>query len=277
MISIIGANGRLGQALAKSYGANETLCPDRAIYDDWWRDGSQEVIERYFTSKATTPSTIFIAAGVLDPKVPGDIHLRVNYLLPMNVMDAVAKLGIRVVTFGTVMEQFPNTTNSYIHSKMLLGKHVAEQAGADRDVSHFQIHTLFGSGAPSPFMFLGQILDALMQATAFKMTLGRQLREYHHIDDCVQAVRYFLDSGFTGVTHISHGKPLSLDALATHIFRAFNAENLLKIGALPEPASENYALTFTRPALLSEMRFRETLPAVVSYLKTCRGELEISK
>jgi nucleoside-diphosphate-sugar epimerase len=274
MIFVIGAKGRLGQAIAKSYAVHSPVCPNRSDYENWWHEGSQAEIARYFAQRAASNSTVFIAAGVLDPKISPDIHSHVNYQLPRNVMEAVAGRGMKVVTFGTVMERMPATTNPYIMSKSRLGQYVAELANTGSAVTHFQIHTLYGQGAPSPFMFLGQILDALQTATEFKMTLGKQLREYHHIDDCVRAVRLLLDSGINGVTHISRGEPLGLNVLATHIFRAFNAQKLLKIGALPEPRSENYAMVFDRPALLSEMNFRETLPAVVHYLKTCIGDLE---
>jgi nucleoside-diphosphate-sugar epimerase len=274
MIFILGARGRLGRAIARSYAAHSPVCPDRAVYENWWRDGTQEEITRFFAPHAASNCLIFITAGILDPGLSPDLHAFVNYHLPRNVMAAVAGLGIRVVTFGTVMERMPVLVNPYVLSKARLGSYVAGLANAGSLVTHFQIHTLYGLGAPSPFMFLGQILNSLKMNQDFKMTMGKQLREYHHMEDCVVAFRAFVDSGFSGVTHISHGKPISLSMLATHIFRAFDAEQLLKIGALPEPTSENYATVFERPALLSEMNFRETLPAVVHYLKTWTGNLE---
>ena len=36
---------------------------------------------------------------------------------------------------------------------------MAEVAAPDRRVLHLQLHTLYGLGAPSPFMFLGQLLQ----------------------------------------------------------------------------------------------------------------------
>ncbi len=273
MIFIIGGRGRLGQAISSRHGANNRILLARSVYENWWQDSSQAEISRFFEPWKASNSSIIVAAGILDPKISSDLHLNVNYLLPKSIIEGVAELGLKVVTFGTVMEQLLNTQNSYIQSKARLGTYIAGLSG-DHQVAHFRLHTLYGGGWPSPFMFLGQILSCLRTATEFKMTLGRQLREYHHVEDEALAVQLFLDSGFTGVTDLSHGHPVNLGALATHIFRAFNAEKLLRIGALTEPAEENYDRKFSRPTQLSGMDFRETLPAAAEYLKTCWRELE---
>ncbi|CAJ93971.1 Nucleoside-diphosphate-sugar epimerase [Cupriavidus necator] len=270
---VIGAGGRLGQALTALYREDNVVVVDRQCYRDWWQDGSQAAISRYFEQWSGVDSTIFIAAGILDPKISGEDHLRVNFLLPKHLIEGTAQAGMRVVTFGTVMEKLIANQNPYIHSKAMLGQYVAERA--DR-LAHLRVHTLYGIGQPSPFMFLGQICQALRQQTPFEMSPGNQLREYHHIEDEVRAIATLVEQRSSGVIDLSHGQPVRLKDLATHVFRSFDAESLLRIGALPDPGDENYQTFFERPKSLQNIRFRETLPSVVDYLKACSLGWEVA-
>jgi hypothetical protein len=274
MIFVVGARGRLGRAICSGHAASNPVQLERGIYENWWQPQSRDEISRYFEPWQKTGSTIFVASGVLDPRLPGEVHEKVNYQLPRNIIEGVAGSGFQVMTFGTVMERLLTSQNSYIRSKALLGNYVAGLPANVSRTLHLQLHTLYGTGNPSPYMFLGQVLAALANASEFAMTAGSQLREYHHVDDDVRAVQLLLQSKLTGVTDLSHGKPVTLAALATHIFRGFDAARLLKIGTLPEPKEENYETKFHRSAALNEMEFRETLPAVTQYLKTCLTEMD---
>lgn len=266
---IVGGRGRLGQALARAWPAGEVLCLDRAVYEGWAQAGAEADVARFFAPWAGSASTVFVASGLLDPKLAPAEHQQVNVDLPRNVIAGAASLGLKVVTFGTVMESLLAQQNPYIQSKAALGRHVAELAAAGQPVTHVRVHTLFGGGAPSPFMFLGQILTALRERTPFDMTLGKQLREYHHIDDEARAIRALDAAGVSGVLDLSHGEPISLAELATTVFAAFGAEDLLHLGARPEPLEENYSTVFARHPLLGPQAYRPALPAIVDYLKAC--------
>lgn len=266
MIFVIGSRGRLGQALGSLYPQRDTVSLKRDIYQDWWKQGSAAEVARFFEPYAGSDATIFITAGLLDPKLPADDHTKVNYLLPKNIIAGTSKLGVRVVTFGTIMEKVINNKNCYIQSKAALGEYV-EARETDSQVMHVRVHTLFGGGEPSRFMFLGQIYHALLNRTTFDMSPGNQLREYHHLDDEVHAIRALAESKITGVVDLSHGKPVSLKDIALHIFNSFDAGHLLRIGALPAPPEENCSETFARHPLLQQIHFRDTLPAIVAYLQ----------
>lgn len=266
MIFVIGSRGRLGQALVSSHNGN-VIAPERRIYETWWQKGSIDEIFKYFEPKVDTDSVIFIPAGILDPKLPQEQHLRVNYFLPKNIIDAVKPLGVKVVTFGTIMETLISKKNKYVISKSMLGEYIGLGAGAYENVVHIRIHTLYGSADPSPFMFLGQIEHALKTQTPFLMSSGEQIREYHHIEDDVIAIKKIVEAGEIGAFNLNHGQPLSLKEIATHIFKAFNIEKSLKIGVLPAPEEENYSMALERPALLGDIKFRETLGAVVAYFE----------
>ncbi|HEY0064995.1 MAG TPA: NAD-dependent epimerase/dehydratase family protein [Telluria sp.] len=276
---IVGARGRLGQALARRFGP-QAQCLARAQYEHWPAldaDAARAEIAACFSAHAHSGATIFVTAGLLDPTLAPEQHARVNVELPRRIIDAVAPLGIRVVTFGTVMETLLARQNPYVRSKSELAAFVAAQVDAGADLCHVRVHTLYGEGQPSPFMFLGLILAALRSGTEFKMTSGKQLREYHHVDDEAAAVALLEAAAVRGVLDLSSGTPLSLRALATGVFAAFGADASLKLGALPEPLDENYSTVFAPHALLVQAAFRPALPAIIDYLQKCAAQQELSE
>ena len=267
MIFLIGGSGRLGQAIARRHaGAPLTQLP-RALYARWGEPGAQHEIAQYFAPWAGSGAVIYVTAGLLDPRLAPQEHERVNVALPLNIVEGAAHLGIKVRTFGTVMETLIASQNPYVRSKAELGRQMAAAAGSGLPVAHLRIHTLYGGGAPASFMFLGQIATALRQSQPFRMTLGRQLREYHHVDDDAAALALLEAAGLSGVVDLSHGAPLSLRELAEAVFGAFGARALLELGALPEPADENFAAVLARPAPLLHASFRDAASGVVDYLK----------
>lgn len=274
MIVLIGGRGRLGQALSALYSGHEVVSLKRELYQDWWKDGATDDVRRFFGPYLDERAVVFVTAGLLDPRLPPEEHWKVNYLLPKHVVDGATALGARVVTFGTVMEKLISRKNPYVRSKAALGEYVAGLNGKNGRATHVRVHTLFGAGLPSPFMFLGQIHYALTNNTVFEMSPGNQLREYHHLDDEVRAIRALVAAGVSGTIDLSHGEAVSLKDIASYVFASFGAESLLRIGALPEPSEENYASIFERPELLKTISFRKTLPAIVTYLQGLSHNME---
>ncbi len=265
MMYIIGSRGRLGQALMDSTAT--IVAPERAVYADWWQANAKADMEQFFTG-APASSVVLITAGILDPTAPEILHQHINIDLPCRIMDVVRQKGLRVVTFGTVMETLLEQQNPYITAKAMLGKLVAERASSGELVTHVQLHTLYGSGEPAPHMFLGQMYRALRDAQPFTMSSGQQLREYHHVYDVAQAVQALLCSEITGRVSLNHGQPCSLRDLAVHVFTILDHLHLLQIGARPDPACDNYATMLTRPDWLSDIHFRPALPGVAAYMQT---------
>lgn len=263
---VIGSSGRLGQALLRQFGADAVTCLPRAVYAPWCAEGQAASVARHFAALGGPGDTLYVAAGLLDPRLPEADHAAVNLALPRNLIDGAAPLGMAVRTFGTIMESLLAGQNAYIRSKSALGLHAAAAAAAGLPVAHLRIHTQYGGGAPSPFMFLGQIAASLRAGTTLSMTSGRQLREYHHVDDDAGAVAQLEAAGLHGMVDVNHGAPVTLRALAEHVFAAFDASALLAVGALPEPPAEHYNGALARPAALAAFPFRATLPGVAAYL-----------
>ncbi|WP_457281206.1 NAD-dependent epimerase/dehydratase family protein [Polaromonas sp. P5_D5] len=269
MIFILGARGRLGHAIHASQDPARVEAPDHSIYSEWWRDDGADEAARFFESRhAAEDSVVYVATGIIDPGRPHDEHERINFSLAKNVVQGATRTGARVITFGTVMEKVVDDKglNPYYWSKTKLGRFVEEFCATSRLGLHIRLHTLFGGRAPDPFMFLGQILQAIDRNAEFRMTPGMQLREYHHIDDEVAAIFRLADSHASGSVELSHGMPVMLKNLATYIFEAQDRLDLLKIGALPGPVNDNYEFLFERTPALDGLNFRDTLPAVADYL-----------
>jgi nucleoside-diphosphate-sugar epimerase len=268
-VHIIGARGRLGQAIACEY-ANDELCLlQRSLYEDWSMPDSHCQVARYFEQNAHSGDVVFVASGLLDPKLPNQDLFSVNYHLPKNVIDGASKAGLKVVTFGTIMETLLESKNPYIQSKTALSEYIGSVASAEKPIIHMRIHTLYGIEQPSPFMFLGQMLSAIDDDRLFKMTSGHQLREYHHLLDEAAAIRQIECSTQFGVINLSHGKPQSLRHIAEGVFSALGKSELLQIGGLSEPPEENYAIIMQPAPQLASTVFRESLPAVIEYMKNC--------
>lgn len=263
---IIGSSGRLGCALVDEFFKEGIISIDRNVYQEWSQSDGEDKVFKYFDSSQNEGAVIFIASGLLDPKLSREDIFGVNFLLPKNIIEGVKRLRIKVVTFGSVMENLMPSKNYYFESKSRLSEYVSNIASNDRVIQHIQIHTLYGGGPPAPFMFLGQILSALQTNEFFEMTQGKQLREYHHVLDEVKAIRKLLDVNSYGTVNISHGNPLTLANIAYSIFDSFGKRDLLRIGALPEPVEENFNQTFKLPEFILQNDFRDSLPAIVEYM-----------
>ena len=266
---LIGGRGRLGRAIAAEYSDSKLVLINRLIYEDWSQEGAADQVSSYFDKNVRENSTVFVASGLLDPNLSEDDLIKVNYTLPKNVIDGASKLGVKVITFGTVMEGLIKSKNAYVLSKTDLNNYVERMLNAERSIKHIQLHTLYGIGHPSPFMFLGQMLLAIKANLPFQMTSGRQLREYHHLEDEAAAIRLIADSSVSGVVNLSHGQPVSLRAIAENVFDALGESQLLRLGALPEPAEENYDRIFRANEIVDSVRFREVLPNINKYMKNC--------
>ena len=267
MIYVIGGRGRLGRAVCASRPATEIVALEREVYERWWQSDAGASIARYF-DRAEPGSVVLVVSGVLDPSLPRAEHQRVNVELPARIIEGACAAGLRVVTFGTVMERLLEHPNAYIATKADLGRLAAERAAAGDPVTHLQLHTLYGGGEPAPFMFLGQLCRALREGRPFEMSPGRQLREYHHVNDDVAAMHAVLAAGAKGVTALSHGAPCTLRDLATHVFASLERLELLRIGARSEPPDDNYATVLPRPRALEHIHFEPALQGVTAYVRS---------
>jgi nucleoside-diphosphate-sugar epimerase len=256
--AVFGANGRVGRAVVQAL--ERTGCSVTAIS---WHDPKTklpidraEILARLAAVKDDVD--IVFASGLTDPRASASDLRLANVERPIGVIEAtIDRRQFRYLTIGSVLETFSElaASNRYLASKAALWAHIEALAADPRfngRIMHLRGHTLYG-GAPTPHLFLGQMYESLRTGQPFRMSEGRQLREYAHVDDVASSIIALLARTWTVpvAADLSTGEPVRLSELARAVFRAFDREQDLQLGALPTPAGENLDLKFPRsPAWL---------------------------
>jgi nucleoside-diphosphate-sugar epimerase len=278
-ILLFGGSGQIGEALrlgarVRTPGREVRAVPWPAVASD--ADDPQRLRAAIdVVTRGWETYDVVFASGMTDPAVPPEQLWRSNVAFPIAVIEATAQLGgVRYLTLGTTFEQFSAfaEANAYVESKRRLWG-CLQAAGTlthDRRVAHVRLHTVYG-GRPKRHMFLGQMIAALCAGTQFRMSAGRQLREYHHVQDITGALLTILDLEWTFGTEpllLSAGDPVRLADLARAVFEACGRPELLKVGAIAAAPSENERVRFPRsdPSVLTF--YRDPLLGVPEYVRT---------
>lgn len=282
-VVLFGASGQIGQALARTL-ALATDC-FRVIPVGWGEVLRGACVDpKTFLRSVIGPGNpgkldVVFANGITDPRSPlADLMLS-NCEFPKKIIEAAICIsGVRCLTLGTVFERFPEflQTNPYSRSKAELASWLAQVAShteLQHRVLHIRLHTVYGA-PPKPFMFLGQMTEALRAGTEFSMSSGEQLREYHHADDIGGCLRNLLHDEWefdSPILEINSGEPVRLADLAQAVFSAHGKTNQLKIGAIKTPQGENLEVIFPRsmPSVLPY--YRNPILGVVESLKGLRS------
>ncbi len=243
---ILGQSGNLGREFLKLYGANIGTIPiDRQLTRYWISEGSVSDIRSYLQAirKNRQELNLFVCTGMTDPKKVFEVNL-VNNIFPKKIVQASENLDIKIVTFGTVQEDW-DLSNHYIDSKRQFSKWL-EQSNTDY-VRNFKLHTLYGGIRTDNNLFLSQIIRSLESGREFKMTSGLQIREYHHQAQVTEYIDYLLKSEpLDHPRHISHGQPVSLRNLAEYIFDRFRVKELLNIDPSINVREDNFNRVYAR-------------------------------
>lgn len=263
---LVGRRGNLSLALQRAFQAEEIRIIGSEIANRWTIDGGEEQIKIDLEGLEINPRLIINTAGLLNPNTSFSSLLGVNFQLPKNLELYSRAQGIKLVTFGSVMENLEDLSksNPYLLSKRQYFEFFAKEVLPNTSSLHLQIHTWYGGVSLHPHMFLGQMFSALEKQVAFEMSNGIQLREYHNIYDDIAAAQYLLNQDAKGVIQINHGESLPLREIAISVFDAFNSRDLLKIGSLKSPDFEIIEKRFEPPKRLETITFRETCPGIIN-------------
>lgn len=261
-VFILGKNGNLAKAMSEMYKDIE-LIPRHKYLD--WIDNPDNF--RIFFQRWNNPNdfvNIVNCAGIIDPHQNQLEIDRINYSLPLFLSEQSQLFDFRLITFGTIMENFEFycQSNPYLMSKHKFFQVFSGNQDWVKKNVHIQLHTHYGGRKIQPKMFLGQIFDSIKNRRGFEMSQGNQLREYHHLEDDIKVIYGMIEREVSGVKSISHGQPIKLMDLASEIFTYFNAKNLLHIAKLPSVESDNSSVIFPREEHVVGYRFRPTLPNV---------------
>ena len=243
---ILGQSGNLGREFLNLYGASIGTIPiDRQLTKTWISESSVSDIRSYLQAirKKTQRLNLFVCTGMTDPKKEAEVNL-VNNLFPKKIVEASENLDIRIITFGTVQEDW-NLNNHYIDSKRQFSMWL-EQSNTGY-VCNFKLHTLYGGIRTDNNLFLSQIIRCLESGIKFKMSSGLQIREYHHQAQVTEYIDFLLKSEtLDHPHHISHGQPISLRNLAEYIFDRFCVKELLDIDHSINVQEDNFNRVYDR-------------------------------
>ena len=274
MILVIGSNGLVSTAIQQHYIDQETVVVRSQIAKSWAVSDSESRIREYVNSLPIRPSKIINCAGLTDPKLSKQLHVDVNFELPKNLLNFSEEEEIDLITFGSVMENNSELClqNPYLRAKEMFFSYISDRVKTNSKFLHLQLHTLYGGKKPHSHMFLGQMFAAIEKGGEFRMTDGLQLREYHHIDDDIQALTRIFDTKSYGIIEISHNEKLTLRSIAEFVFSEFNVTSKLKLGELPNPSIELYTSEINLDSDARQKGFRATLPGITDYLRELLGK-----
>jgi nucleoside-diphosphate-sugar epimerase len=271
-VILFGSSGRTGRAISGALG--DTGRP--VVPVGWLEAGTKsprdlrEVLAQLAAVEGE--ADVIFASGLTDPNAPAADLLQANVERPISVIEATLDWDrFRYLTIGSVLETFSGlaTSSPYLASKAALWDRIKGLAVDSRlhgRIMHLRGHTFYGS-APSPHLFLGQMYDSLRARRAFHMSDGNQLREYAHVDDVAVSIIALLTRRWIGPIEInlSTGEPVKLGELACRVFRAFDCEHLLQLGAFPTPAGENLHVAFPRSPDWLLARSRPPIEGIIKW------------
>jgi nucleoside-diphosphate-sugar epimerase len=274
MILLLGASGILGTALLEGLNDYEILPVARNNIMKWMEPDGAHHIKSYLESLPSEPTLIINAVGITNPSAPYSDLIKANFQLPANLVSVAKEFSTKIITFGTIMESFPEISKKhrYLESKLLFGEFLQSASSEGARFLHLQIHTWYGGTRLHEHMFLGQLLKSIRERSLFSMSSGKQLREYHYITDDLRGVLSLLKQGSLGIHQMNHGESYSLKEIAEHVMSTFGTQRLLKVGALPTPELDNFNVQFACPINIQDIRFRPTLAGIVEdFDKRLRG------
>lgn len=274
MILVIGSNGLVSTAIQQHYIDQDMVVVGSQIAKSWAVSDAESRIREFVNSLPIRPSKIINCAGLTDPKLPKQLHVDVNFELPKNLLNFSEVEDIDLITFGSVMENNPELClqNPYLRAKEMFFSYISDRIKTNSKLLHLQLHTLYGGKKLHSHMFLGQMFAAIEKGGEFRMTDGLQLREYHHIDDDIQALTRIFDTKNYGILEISHNEKLTLRSIAEFVFSEFNVTSKLKLGELPNPSIELYTSGINLDSDVRQEGFRATLPGITDYLRGLLGK-----
>ena len=270
MFLILGESGNLSKAIQKNLINSETMVLTRADIASWIEKDGVNAIMNFTANLPELPKGIFNAAGIIDPSKSLPDLYKVNFQLPRNLLEATNNQEIPLYTFGSIMErdQTCRVSNNYLISKRKFKSYVDDLDKAKKSFHlHFLVHTWYGVEKLPKHMFLGQIVQSLIERKNFTMSSGTQMREYHHIEDDIKVVLDLVRRKQYGVKEINHGMPIELRDLATAIFSYFDCMHLLSIDPSIDQDDESRTSFYQGAFINSSHQFREQKTGVINYIE----------
>jgi nucleoside-diphosphate-sugar epimerase len=121
------------------------------------------------------------------------------------------------------------------HALQLLAQAYASQSGLS--LAWGRIFFVYGP-YEHPKRLVSSIIRGMLRQEEIPCSHGRQIRDFLHVQDVANAFVSLLDSDAVGPVNIASGAPVSIREIVSKIASHFQADHLLRIGALPVTAND---------------------------------------
>ena len=252
--------------LSTKLNEKKVLKVSRSEINSWLSNDGLRRIDSYF-ARLGSDITIINALGITDPKAPIEDLQLLNSKLPTHLAFFSQMYGFKLVTFGTIMENYSNVAaeNLYVQTKRDFFLSIQEFP-LKANFLHLQLHTIYGAIRAHPHMFIEQLFRALSEKNELRMSSGDQIREYHHINDEIDAISKILRLELSGVFQVNAGNGLPIKDLAHGVVKAFGMPHLIKHDRALD-GNDNSTNLYMKDPVLSDVFFREPISGVTTYLK----------
>jgi nucleoside-diphosphate-sugar epimerase len=258
---ILGSTGLIGSAWQR-YQPTSVIV-DRTIIENWFSDQATDSLGNFFEDLPKDREIeLHFCFGNTNSTENLDRLMQINCHWPLLIARQALMRNFRIVTYGSALEIF-GIRNNYFETKRAFAAELGKLESRNR-WTNVHLHTLYSDSRPRPHMFLGQIYSALQNSSSFSMTSGKQLREFHHVDDDIRIIESALRSNFNPNLEISHGRPTELVQVAKYLFDSFNLGQLLRVNSYPDNPNDNYTKIFLANPIQGGVSHREPLSTLQS-------------
>jgi UDP-glucose 4-epimerase len=181
------------------------------------------------------------------------LSLKVNLMGTLNLYQALTKVSTleSIITLGTT-DEYGIHNSSFIESSIenpispygfgkLCGTQLAQFFNRSFNLPVIILRPTIAYGPyQANDMFIPSLISTLISNSDFKMTEGKQLRDFIYISDLVDAMLLISESqNYNGeIFNIGSGDSLKLREVASTIAKDLNKEHFLKIGSIPYRSNE---------------------------------------
>jgi nucleoside-diphosphate-sugar epimerase len=107
-----------------------------------------------------------------------------------------------------------------------------------------------------PDRLIPSVIRALIAGEPARCTEGSQVRDFLHVEDAADALVALLRSSVTGAVNIGSGEGLAIRSIVSRIAARMRAQELLRLGALPQRPDEPASLVADIKRLSDELGWK---------------------
>jgi nucleoside-diphosphate-sugar epimerase len=269
---LIGSSGTLGSKFAECLPIDSINIPGKTIREWFSRKDSSATNRAIRSQIQLSPDSEWIlinGIGLTNPRANNKDLLKVNYEIPLEILERVKGQISTFVNLGSTLESYLlEGSNGYLLSKRKFSKYL-EEINKDIKIMNFKLNTVYGGSDNPTHMLIGHLENAIRREAVLLLSSGRQIREYQHVNDLVPAIMDCIKKGtLSGDIQVNTGSSLRIKEFVSGVMRSFKRENLLKFDSLNDPLDDNYADYTEASNWLDSSRFREPIQGVADYIRS---------